>query len=129
MSSSPLIIYVPGLLPKPEAEAHRAALLRCLLAGMQRIDADVTAQLASDEDCFEIIPWTYDFYGEHRDFALDAPSIDALIAQSEVSKRDLDEASSLPRRLARWLFLLGDRVPFLIPHIATERMEPVVEVV
>jgi hypothetical protein len=123
MSSSPLIIYVPGLLPKPEAGVHRAALLRCLLAAMQRVDADLAAQLAVNDDCFEIVPWTYDFYGEHRDFALDAPSVDALIAQGEVSERDQAEASSLRRRLARWLFLLGDRLPFLIPHIATERME------
>jgi hypothetical protein len=123
MSESPLIIYVPGLLPKPEAETHRGVLLRCLLAGMRRIDADLAAQLESDEDCFEIIPWTYDFYGEHRDFALDASSVEALIAQGVVTKRDQNEASSLRRRLARWVFLLGDRLPFLIPHIATERME------
>ncbi len=123
MKASPLIIYVPGLLPKPEAETHRDALLRCLLAGMQRVDADLAAQLESSEDCFEIIPWTYDFYGEHRDFALDAPSVEAFIAQGEVTKRDQDEASSFRRGLARRVFLLGDRLPFLIPHIATERME------
>jgi hypothetical protein len=123
MSVSPLIIYVPGLLPKPEAETHRDALLRCLLAGLQRVDADLAAQLETNADCFEIIPWTYDFYGEHRDFALDAPSVDALIAQGEITKHEQEEASSLRRRLARWFFLLGDRLPFLIPHIATERME------
>jgi hypothetical protein len=123
MSAAPLIIYVPGLLPKPEAATHRRVLLRSLLAGMQRIDADLAAQLESDEDCFEIIPWTYDFYGEHRDFALDASSVEALIAQGVVTKRDQNEASSLRRRLARWVFLLGDRLPLLIPHIATERME------
>lgn len=123
MSISPLIIYVPGLLPKAEAEIHRDALLRCLLAGLQRIDADLAAQIASDDGCFEIIPWTYDFYGVHRDFALDAPSVEALIAQGEVTKRDQEEASSWRRRFARRVFLLGDRLPFLIPHIATERME------
>jgi len=123
MSASPLIIYVPGLLPKPEAETHRDVLLRCLLAGIQRIDTDLAARLESDKGCFEIIPWTFDFYGEHRDFALDALSVEALIAQGAVTKRDQDEASSLRRRLVRWGFLLGDRLPFLIPHIATERME------
>jgi hypothetical protein len=123
MSEAPVIIYVPGLLPKPQAAAHREALLRCLLAGLQGIDTDLAAQLESNADSFEIIPWTYDFYGEHRDFALDAASVEALIAQREVTKRDQDEASSLRRRVARWAFLLGDRLPFLIPHIATERME------
>ena len=123
MSAAPLIIYVPGLLAKPEAGIHRDALLRCLLAGLQRIDTDLAAQLESNADCFEVIPWTYDFYGEHRDFALDAASVEALIAQGAVTKRDQDEAASWRRRLARWVFLLGDRLPFLIPHIATERME------
>jgi len=123
MSEAPVIIYVPGLLPKPEAEVHRDALLRCLLAGLQQIDTDLAVQLESNRDSFEIIPWTYDFYGEHRDFALDAPSVEALVTQRAVTNRDQEEASSLWRRLARWVFLLGDRLPFLIPHIATERME------
>lgn len=123
MSAAPVIIYVPGLLPKPAAEVHRDALLRCLLAGLQQVDTDLAVQLESNTDSFEIIPWTYDFYGEHRDFALDAASVEALVAQGAVTKRDQEEASSLRRRLARWVFLLGDRLPFLIPHIATERME------
>jgi len=123
MKASPLIIYVPGLLPKPDPVTHRDALLRCLLTGLRRIDADLATQLESHEDGFEIISWTYDFYGEHRDFALDAISVEALLAQTAITRRDREEASSLRRRLARWVFLLGDRLPFLIPHIATERME------
>lgn len=119
----PLILYVPGLLPKPEASAHRSALLRCLLAGVQRIDESVATAIAANPQVFEIVAWTYDFYGEHRDIALDAASIDAVIEQAEASQRDKDEASSLLRRFGRWLFTLGDLMPFLIPHIATERME------
>ena len=123
MPTSPLILYVPGLLPKPEASAHRAALLRCLLAGVQRVDEKVAADIAADPQSFDIVAWTYDFYGEHRDIGLDAASIDAVIAQTEESQRDKDEATSLMRRLGRWLFTLGDLMPFLIPHLATERME------
>ena len=119
----PLILYVPGLLPKPEASEHRAALLRCLLAGVLRVDARVAAEIAADPEVFEIVAWTYDFYGEHRDIALDAASIDAVIGQTEASQRDKDEATSILRRLSRWLFTLGDLMPFLIPHIATERMD------
>ena len=33
----PRIIYIPGLLPKPEPGVHRDALLRCLLAGVGRM--------------------------------------------------------------------------------------------
>ena len=123
MKVSPLIIYVPGLLPKPDPVTHRDALLRCLLTGLGPVDPKLAAQLESSADAFEVVSWTYDFYGEHRDFGLDALSVEALIAQTAVTRRDREEASSLRRRLARWIFLLGDRLPFLIPHIATERME------
>ncbi len=122
MKGYPLIIYVPGLLPKPEATIHRQALLRCLLAGVQRIDAGIAAQIGAHAECFDIVSWTYDFYGEHRDFALDAAAVDAVVAQPGPSARDLVEATSARRRLLRWLFRLGDLLPFLIPHIATERM-------
>lgn len=123
MNDLPLIIYVPGLLPKPEAEAHRAALLRCLLAGVRRVDEDVAAEIEAQQESFEIVSWTYDFYGEHRDFALDAAAVDAVVAKSEAAPQDRDDATSLPRRFARWLFALGDLVPLLIPHIANEKLE------
>jgi hypothetical protein len=121
VSQRPLIVYIPGLLPTPDAVTHRAALLQCLLAGVQRVDADVATQIAAAEDSFEIVAWTYDFYGEHRDFTLDAEAVDAVVAQVGPAERDVSEASSLRRRLVRWLYRLGDLVPFLIPHIATER--------
>jgi hypothetical protein len=123
MSNSPLIIYVPGLLPKPEAGTHREALLRCLLAGVQRIDGHLAKDIASCAQCFDIVAWTYDFYGQHRDFGLDAAAVDAVVARAEATQRDRDDASSWLRRIGRRLYSLGDRLPFLIPHIATERME------
>ena len=123
MTNSPLIIYVPGLLPKPDRDTHRAALLRCLLAGVQRVDNQVAGDIASCTECFDIVAWTYDFYGRHRDFELDAASVEDAIAKSAAAERDKEEASSWGRRLGRWLYTLGDLVPFLIPHIASERME------
>lgn len=51
----PLIIYVPGLLPKPESEIHRDALLRGLLAGLQRVDGPVACAVASSRDSFNIV--------------------------------------------------------------------------
>lgn len=122
MSEQPLIIYLPGLLPKPDPISHRAALLRCLLAGVRRVDDEVAAEIETCADCFAIVSWTYDFYGEHRDFALDAAAVDAVIAQSEALQQDKDDAGTLRRRLTRWLFRLGDSLPFLIPRIANERM-------
>jgi len=122
-AAHPVVIYVPGLLPKPEPEAHRDALLRCLLAGLRRIDTPVAEAVALTKGGFDIVSWTYDFYREHRDIGFDASSIEAVIAAPVASGRDIAEAGSWKRRLARWLYTLGDRLPFLIPHLANEQTE------
>lgn len=122
-TAHPIIIYVPGLLPKPEPEAHRNALLRCLLAGIRRVDAPVADAITSTTGGFDIISWTFDFYREHRDIGIDATAINNVIEQHGASGRDIVEARSWTRRLTRWIYALGDRLPFLIPHIATEQTE------
>ena len=119
----PVIIYVPGLLPKPEPEKHREALFRCLLAGLRRVDRPVADAIEGTAGGFDLIAWTYDFYTAHRDFELDRAAVDAVIEQAEASREDIQEASSWLRRLNRWIYTLGDRLPFLIPHLASERME------
>jgi hypothetical protein len=119
----PVIIYVPGLLPKPEPEIHRAALMRSLLAGLRRVDGPVADALEGTPGGFDLIAWTYDFYLTHRDYELDRAAVDALIEQSEANERDIREASSWLRRLNRWIYTLGDVMPFLIPHLASERTE------
>ena len=119
----PLIIYVPGLLPKPEPAAHREALLRCLLTGVRRVDEDVARTIEAHDGVFEVVSWTYDFYREHRDISIDLASIDAVIEQRTASPKDIAEATSFRRRLSRWIYRLGDLMPFLIPHVASERME------
>jgi len=118
----PLIIYIPGLLPKPEPELHREALLRCLLAGVRRVNADVAREIESIPGAFDLVSWTYDFYREHRDIALDAAAIEAVIEQREASRQDVAEATSWKRQLTRGVFTLGDMLPFLIPHITSEQM-------
>lgn len=123
MIDPPLILYVPGLLPKPEAHNHRDALFRCLLAGIRRSDERVALDIAANLHCFDIVSWTYNFYGLHRDIRLDAAAIDAVIDQKEASDRDISEATSWRRRLARRIFMIADFLPFLIPHVANERME------
>lgn len=123
MIGRPLILYVPGLLPKPEPKAHRDALFRCLLAGLRRHDEKVALDIAANLHCFDIVSWTYDFYREHRDIDLDLEAIDAVIAQAEATARDKAEASSWKRRLARWVFSAADVMPFLIPHITNDRLE------
>jgi hypothetical protein len=119
----PLIIYIPGLLPKPEPELHRDALLRCLLAGVRRIDTPIAEAIDASDGSFDIVSWTYDFYRSHRDFNIDRAAVEAVIAQPEAGARDIAEAGAWTRRLTRWIYRLGDRLPFLIPHLASERME------
>ncbi len=119
----PVILYVPGLLPKPEPEVHRDALLRCLLAGVRRIDGPVAEAIALTKGGFDIVSWTYDFYREHRDFRIDAADVDAVIEQPGATDEDIAEAGSWQRRLTRWVHRLGDYLPFLIPYLANERME------
>ena len=119
----PLILYVPGLMPKPEAGVHKAALRRCLLEGLRRHDAVIAAEIAAAERSFDLVAWTYDFYREHRDYALDARSVEALLVEPDASERDIDEASSPGKRFLRWLYRVGNLFPFLIPHLADERVE------
>lgn len=119
----PIILYVPGLLPKPEPEMHRDALLRSLLAGLRRVDGPVADAIEGTVGGFDLISWTYDFYLTHRDFELDRAAVDAVIEQSAANERDIREASNWLRRVNRWIYTLGDMMPFLIPHLATERME------
>ena len=123
MIDLPLVLYIPGLLPKPEPRAHRDALFRCLLAGVRRIDEQVALDIASNLHCFDLVSWTFDFYGEHRDIGIDRAAIEDVIQRPEAADKDLAEAANWRRRLARWVFSAADIMPFLIPHIADERLE------
>lgn len=98
------------------------ALSRCLVEGVRKADPDVAAQIET-ENCFDIVSWTYDFYREHRDIDLDIAAIEAVIEQQAPSEDDIREASSWRRRVSIWIYQFGDYLPFLIPHLATEKME------
>ena len=119
-STRPVIIYVPGLKPKPPAELHEPELVRCLREGIRRVDADAADDIASS---FHLVSWTYDFYGEYRDINLDLADIETILTKTEASEKDIEVVTSLRRRFARWLFRVADVLPFLIPHFATEEVE------
>lgn len=123
MKPDPLILYIPGLMPKPEPEAHRRELFRCLVEGVRRIDPKAAAGLQDCFHCFDIVSWTYDFYGEHYDINLDLSSIGALLKQQEPTEKDIAEAVSWKRRLLRTIYKAGDILPFLIPKLADETLE------
>jgi hypothetical protein len=119
----PLILYIPGLLPKPEPETHRDALLRCILAGVRRVDGAVADAIEANPATFDVVSWTFDFYGEYRDFDIDRDAVEAVITKPHADERDIAEATTFQRRFTRWVYQLGDLLPFLIPHVANERME------
>ncbi|HEX7719124.1 MAG TPA: hypothetical protein VF389_04905 [Woeseiaceae bacterium] len=123
MSGKPLLLYIPGLRAKPPPRTHRRELFRCLVEGVRRIDAESANAIQQQESCFDLVSWTYDFYGKHRDIELDMPAIEGLLQQPEATQEDMQEAVSLKRRSLRWLYHLADYLPFLVPQLADERLE------
>ncbi len=120
---NPLILYIPGLKTKPPVERYQPELWRCLLEGVNRLDGNVANDLQEHEECFSVIGWTSEFYGEDRDIDLDLPAIEAVLHQLHPSRRDIAEATAWKKRFMRWIFLLGDFLPFLIPRIADPNMQ------
>jgi hypothetical protein len=123
LSSLPLIIFVPGLRPKPEPSTYRLDLLQSLLEGIARIDIDSAEDLQVHPDSFELIAWTYSFYGEHQDSALDRPGIDALLKVRAASEQDRAEARSPGHRFLKFVYRLADRLPFDVSALGNERLE------
>ena len=120
---APLILYIPGLLPKPEPVAHRDALFRCLIAGVKQADSSVAESIAGAPDSFGLVSWTYDFYREHRDIGIDRQAIDNVILKPVANSEDRRQAGSWTRRATLALHRLGDLMPFLIPYLASEKTE------
>lgn len=116
----PLIVFVPGMKPKPPAELHLDALRRCLLEGLGRVDQTVADDLANHPEAFVRASWTYGFYQRYRDITIDLPGIEQLCAQARPSARDVEEATAWRTRLARYIYLAGDALPFLINSLAND---------
>ena len=102
---------------------HREQLLRCLLHGIARLDEGVADDIRTASHSFDLVSWTYAFYGEHRDIRTDLADIEALLQHSVASPDDIAEASSFKRRLALAIYRVGDMLPFLIPRLANEQLE------
>jgi hypothetical protein len=123
MNGEPLLLYVPGLKAKPPPGIHRKELLRCLVEGIRRLDAETAQQIRDSEHAFDIVGWNFDFYHEHRDIELDRAGIESVLKQQEASAEDKARAGTFKRRLLQWLYRAADRLPFLIPQIADENMQ------
>jgi surfactin synthase thioesterase subunit len=123
MATEPLILYVPGLRPKPPPAVHRHELLRCLLAGVSRIDSEAAVLVREADRAFDLVGWNYDFYGEHRDVELDRAGIEQVLRQRQALPDDVAEADTLKRRTVRWLYRAAEHLPFLIPQLVDETMQ------
>ncbi|WP_405232307.1 lipase family protein [Lentisalinibacter salinarum] len=119
----PVIIFVPGMKPKPEPERHREQIWRTMLEGVRRADADVAAAMSDCGDCLTLADWTWVFYNTHADIEPDLVAIEELLATPGPTEEDAAEARSWGKRLKRFAYILGDLLPFLIPHLADERMQ------
>ena len=104
-------------MPKPPADIHERALRDSLAAGLREIGASTEPA----DTGFALYSWTYDFYLEHRDFVLDDASVRRLVTNPVASEADIREASTHTKQLHRALFRIGNVLPFLIPHFATDR--------
>jgi len=109
------IIFVPGMNPKPEPEPHRKLLWRCLLEGIRRSEPELLPELSEHEACFSLAAWNFLYYQVYRDVSIDIPWIDALVNKHGPTSEDIKDTITLELRLAKFLFELGDIMPFLIP--------------
>ena len=119
----PLILFVPGLRPKPEPDTHRTELLRCLNAGMARVNPDAAKDFAKNEQSFEVVAWNFPFYHEYHDIELDRGGIEAALRQDSAAEPDRREVDSWKRAIVRLIYKLADFVPFIIPRMASGKVE------
>ncbi len=121
MSKLPLILFVPGLRPKPEPNVHATELFRCLHEGLRRVDDALASSVMRHRECFELVAWNFPFYREHHDIAIDRPGIEAVIEQQGPTSEDIVYANSWKRRALRAAFVAADHLPFLIPRLADKK--------
>jgi len=119
----PVILYVPGIKPKPPAPIHRENLLRCLLEGLRRTSPDVAAELQARPQCLRIVPWPHLFYPAPSDPGPDAPYIDRMLELPGPEPADLEEARHWHKSALRLTYLLTDAFPFLIDWVVSPRIK------
>ena len=123
MSAEPLILFIPGLRPKPPAEEHRAQMLRCLIKGLRRVAPDIAGDFDSRSSAFQLVAWNYPFYHQYHDISDDMPGIEAVLIKEEADPRDRSEAKSWKRAIIRFIYRIADFLPFLIPQLASGKIE------
>jgi hypothetical protein len=94
-----------------------------MLEGVRRADEAVAAAMAECGDCLTLTDWTWVFYESRVDIEPDLAAIEELLSKPGATDDDAAESRSWGKRLKRFAYILGDTLPFLIPHLADERMQ------
>ena len=116
------IVFTPGKNIKPPEAEHRQQLLRCLLHSVGKLDADVAREIEAT-DAFTMIAWNHAFYDEYRDINDDIPWVDRLLKIETPDSADIAAARPLAYRFAKFMYTLGDMMPWLIPLIPDQRVK------
>ena len=121
--SKDIIIYIPGMKPKPPVEDHRETLRKCMLEGVRRADKSAVQRLARHQEMFQLIGWSSLFYSEQRDLALDLPGVERLLSLDGPQARDVREALHWHKRIAQFVYLVSDAFPVLINLVANPNIK------
>ncbi len=122
-ASGKVILYVPGMKPKPPADIHRTNLRKCLQTALDRCDPAVAREFAAQAEAFRLAPWPHIFYPQPSDPGPDQPGLERLLAAPGPHQVDMDEASHWRRRAARAAYALCDLFPSLADWIASAEVK------
>lgn len=117
------IVYIPGMKPKPPVDEHEETLWRCLVNGVARADPMVASKLPQYRNLFRVAPWSRLFYDEQTAIEPDLPGVERLLSLDGPEDRDLLEARHWHKRVAKLIYLLSDKFPFLIDWLANPDLE------
>ncbi len=121
------IIFVPGKNPKPPPELHREQLLRCLIAGVGRIDPAIAREIAEYPDVFRLVSWNHVYYHDELPGIPDPEWIDALIEKPGPTDEDRRELTSPRRRAARWVYRFVDSFPKVLSLFPDSHLRDTIE--
>jgi hypothetical protein len=116
------ILFVPGIRAKPPAIVQAEQLQRCIRVGVALAGGteDEARRLCQ---AFDLIGWSYGFYGVHADVSEDLQGIERLVSASGDPDQDRAEALSPSRRMTAAMYAAGDYFPLFGSLFATRRME------
>jgi len=118
-----IIIYVPGMKPKPPPRDHREMLWRCMLDGVRRADPSGAGLLRARPEIFCLAAWSKLFYRDQTSVEPDLPGIERLLRLDGPEPADAREAMHWHKRIAQFVYLLSDAFPALIDLVANPAMK------